>query len=152
MKVGGKGPSSEINITPLVDVVLVLLIIFMVISPMLTKHIPIEVPEESEAQPDTDTIKDQVILRLRASGEIVLNKDTVPLEGLDERIFDLMKGRAQKVIFFDAEDNVPYTNVVSVMDLCKSAGVETIGIVTVDLEAAESGGVQEGALPPAPSE
>jgi len=136
MAMGGKGPASEINITPLVDVVLVLLIIFMVITPLMIKQIPIEVPEDVEVE-DPEPVKDQLVLTLKENNDMLLNTDTVTLADLEERLWERLKTRPKsaKVVFLDAEDNVPYPNIVQVMDLMKSGGVETIGIVTVELQS-----------------
>ena len=85
MSVGGKGAQADINVTPLVDIVLVLLIIFMVITPMLTKQLPIEVPQKAELDEPPDVVKDQLFIRLFADGRIELNQKEVTLEGLEEK-------------------------------------------------------------------
>ena len=141
MQVGNKGPRADINVTPLVDVVLVLLIIFMVIAPMLDKVIPIQVPEEAEHEPEPqEKPNDQVIVRLEADGSIFVNKTAVQFEELDQKLWDVFRSRGEKVVFFDGHKEANYESVVQILDAMKSAGIKTIGIVTVDLPPIPSGG------------
>jgi len=132
MSVGGKGVQSDINVTPLVDIVLVLLIIFMVITPMLTKQLPIEVPQKAEIDEPPAESKDQLFIKLFDDGHIELNQNEVTLEELATSLDSKLAGRSSKdrVVFFDGEDEVPYGNAVIVMDTAKGAGAETIGMVT----------------------
>ncbi len=143
-KLGSKGPQADINVTPLVDIVLVLLIIFMVITPLLAKNIPIEVPQKAELEDPPDEIKDQVVMKLFADGHIEVNKETVALEDLPQLLTDLYDARAagDKVMFFEGEDDSLYGGAVALMDLAKGAGVETIGIMTPD---EDEGGADGGA-------
>ena len=128
--IGAKGPQSEINVTPLVDIVLVLLIIFMVITPLLAKNIPIEVPQKAELEEPPDEIKDQVVLKLFADGHIELNKQGVTAEALGPLIEETFSKRREKVMFFEGEDDAVYGNAVALMDMAKGAGVVTLGIMT----------------------
>ena len=129
-KLGSKGPQADINVTPLVDIVLVLLIIFMVITPLLAKNIPIEVPQKAEFEEPPDEIKDQVVLKLFSDGHIEVNKETVQLEEVEQLLSDLYIDRAEKVMFFEGEDDALHGGAVALMDMAKGAGVETIGIMT----------------------
>ena len=130
MSVGGKGPQSEINVTPLVDIVLVLLIIFMVITPLLSKQLPIEVPQKAEIEQPPEEVKEQLFIKLFDDGHIELNKVEVALDALGAEITAKLVGKTDKVVFFDGEDNVAYGNAVTVMDIAKGAGAETIGMIT----------------------
>lgn len=152
MSVGGKGVQADINVTPLVDIVLVLLIIFMVITPMLTKQLPIEVPQKAELDEPPDVVKDQLFIRLFADGHIELNQKEVTLEGLEENLTAKLSGRSSKdrVVFFDGEDDVAYGNAVIVMDIAKGSGAETIGMVTPREGALDGTPSIEGILPEAP--
>ncbi len=144
---GSGGPQADINVTPLVDIVLVLLIIFMVITPLLAKNLPIEVPQKAEIdEPEPDEIKDQVVLKLFTDGHIEVNKETVELAALETFLHDMYDTRASKVMFFEGEDDAPYGNAVHLMDIAKGAGVVTIGIMTPPDEPPE-GLLPEGALP-----
>lgn len=156
-QIGSKGPQSEINVTPLVDIVLVLLIIFMVITPLLAKNIPIEVPQKAELeQPEEEKTKDQVVLKLFADGHIELNKTPVTQAALAGLLEETFSKRREKVMFFEGEDDANYGNAVALMDLAKGAGVETVGIMTPAREP-EGGWPEEGMVPveggePAPAE
>ena len=129
-------PQSEINITPLVDIVLVLLIIFMVITPLLTKSLPIEVPQKAEMEMQEQLPKDQMVLKLFADGHVELNKQTLALEAVGTELEAAYKGRKEKVLFFEGEDDSVYGLAVHLMDLAKGAGVETIGMMTKSDESA----------------
>ena len=153
-KIGGTGgPQADINVTPLVDIVLVLLIIFMVITPLLAKNLPIEVPQKAELEEPPDEIKDQVVLKLFTDGHIEVNKETVELANVEDVLRDTFDGKADKVMFFEGEDEAPYGNAVHLMDLAKGAGVTTIGIMTPpdepEFDPLLEGGVplEGGALP-----
>ncbi|MEE2828285.1 MAG: biopolymer transporter ExbD [Myxococcota bacterium] len=154
-KVGGSGGAqSEINVTPLVDIVLVLLIIFMVITPLLAKNIPIEVPQKAEMEDPPEQIKDQLVLKIFADQHIELNTKPVELDAVAERVGEALEGRkaADKILFFEAEDDVPYGLAVAVLDLAKGAGVETLGMMTPDEETTGAEGLVPGdgtAAPPA---
>ena len=126
----GSGPQADINVTPLVDIVLVLLIIFMVITPLLAKNIPIEVPEKTELDEPPDEIKEQIVLKLFADGHAELNRNPVTAEELPARLKSKLAGRADKVMFFEGEDDSVYGFAVQLMDISRGAGGRTIGIMT----------------------
>ena len=153
MNVGGKGAQSEINVTPLVDIVLVLLIIFMVITPMLTKQLPIEVPQKAEIDEPPEESKDQLFIKLFEDGHIELNKTAVSPEELKTKLESQLAGRLEKerVVFFDGEDNSAYGNAVAVMDIAKGAGASTIGMVTPREEDLAAGSAVPGAEGAAPA-
>ncbi len=137
MHVGSKGPQADINVTPLVDIVLVLLIIFMVITPLLSKQLPIEVPQKAEIDEPPAETKDQLFIKLFEDGHVELNKTEVTLEELETKLIDSLAGKKlkERVVFFDGEDYAAYGNAVAVMDIAKGAGAETIGMITPkDLE------------------
>lgn len=159
MAAGGKGAQSDINVTPLVDIVLVLLIIFMVITPMLSKQLPIEVPQKAEIEKPPEEVKEQLFIKLFDDGHVELNKEELELDALASALESKLAGRSSKVVFFDGEDNAPYGNAVAVMDLAKGAGAETIGMVTpkdkpIDFTgsgaAGDEGAGDEGEAPAAP--
>jgi biopolymer transport protein TolR len=132
-KGGAGGIRSEINITPLVDVVLVLLIIFMVAVPLLQMGYPVQVPpkvQTREVQPDQS---DQIIVRLDAQGNAYINKLQVDKNDFPGRLRQALTGRSQKVIFFAADGELPYDTVATFMDICRNNGAENLGIVFDDL-------------------
>jgi biopolymer transport protein ExbD len=135
MQLGSSGVKSDINVTPFVDIVLVLLIIFMVVTPMLSRTLDLSVPPKSEAQPAEDVALDQLILTVQGpadSPKIFINQDEVVggVEALQDRIAELMKGRKDKVVFFQAANDLRYEYVVSVMDRIRGGGAEKIGLIT----------------------
>ncbi len=130
-KIGGSGgPQADINVTPLVDIVLVLLIIFMVITPLLAKNIPVEVPQKTELDEPPPEIQEQVVLKLFADGHVELNRKPVTAEELESRLRSKMAGRSERVMFFEGEDDAVYGFAVKLMDIARGAGVGTIGIMT----------------------
>jgi biopolymer transport protein ExbD len=127
---GAKGrPRADINITPLVDVVLVLLIIFMVMTPIMLKQLDVQVPEkvETEIVPQTS---DQVVLSISEAGAIQINQELVDREKLDQKVHELFDQRQEKTLFFDVDENANYGFTVEVMGACKAAGVKVLGITT----------------------
>ena len=127
---GGAGVRSDINITPLVDVVLVLLIIFMVMTPTLLKEMDVTVPEKTDVQVAQPSTTDQIVVGVNAANKIAINREPILESALIERIRELMASRADKLVFFDVDDDANYGDVMHVMDLCRGAGVKTLGIMT----------------------
>ena len=121
---------SDINITPLVDVVLVLLIIFMVITPLLQMGYDVKVPPKNINQPpNTPPPTDLIIVSLTPQNKYFLNKDEVTAQTLSLRLTEILKNRANKTIFFSGDDEANYGEVIKVMDLARTAGAKSIGIV-----------------------
>lgn len=129
MNVQSQGSMSEINVTPLVDILLVLIIIFMVITPILQKGFNTQVPPK--APPTTDPSKtNAIVLVIDASGNLSINRAPVSLADLGEKLGAIYATRADKVLFVDADDKTPYENVVKALDIARGPGhVETIGFV-----------------------
>jgi biopolymer transport protein TolR len=127
---GSGGVRSDINITPLVDVVLVLLIIFMVMTPTLLKELSLVVPEKSDVQVATPTTSDQVIVAVSKENKITVNQEPIEQAALADRIHDLMAARTDKLVFFDIDDEADYGEVVHVMDTVRGAGAKTLGMMT----------------------
>lgn len=127
---GHGGVQSDINITPLVDVVLVLLIIFMVMTPTLLKETDVTVPDKADVQMATPTTTDQVVVQVTATGKYVVNHEPIDNSQLATRIHELMAARAEKLVFFDPEDDAIYDDVIHGMDVCRGAGAKTLGIMT----------------------
>ncbi len=119
---------SDINVTPLVDVMLVLLVIFMVVTPLLKQQVPVELPLAQHSREAQET--SQVTLVAAADGTLVLNDQPVSAAALDGALHDLYVARADKTIFLEADRSLPYSRVVDLMDACRAAGVERIGVVT----------------------
>ncbi len=147
MQVGTKRPMGEINVTPLIDVVLVLLIIFMVLTPLAEKQMFMRVPEyEPNAQvvPPEMVPPDQTVLTVKTDGRVLLNRQDKTIDEAMAYLHDAYTNRMSKVLFFNAEDGVKYDLAVKVLDLAHQAGVNTIGMMTDAPQLAS-------AAPPAPA-
>ena len=135
---GGKRGKQRItpsmNVTPLVDVVLVLLIIFMVIAPMMVKQMAMHIPkrEEKAADPEdgADEPRTSIVLGVRADGSVWLNKERLASADLPARLRAVFAARTEKLLFFDADDDVPYGRAVEVLDLARGGGAEHIAVLT----------------------
>ena len=135
MQVGGGGSlRSDINVTPLVDVVLVLLIIFMVITPVVQMGYLVRVPPKAPANLPPSAVQDQIILRLQADKSVLINKDTVPLDQFPQRMREILHGNTSKMVFFQGSPDVDYETTISFLDLARSSGAKNIGII---VEAAQ---------------
>jgi biopolymer transport protein TolR len=126
----GGGVRSDINITPLVDVVLVLLIIFMVMTPTMLKEMNVTVPEKADVMNPTPTTTDQIVVGVNREGKLAVNREPIDASQLATRIHDLIATKADKLVFFDVDDDAVYEDVVHAMDSCRGAGAKTLGIMT----------------------
>jgi biopolymer transport protein TolR len=131
---GGGGVKSDINITPLVDVVLVLLIIFMVVTPILQMGYEVQVPPKVESAVPPPS-SDQVIVRMDLDGTTWINKMAIPRAEFPARLQEILKGRQTRVIFFAADGELPYDKVADFMDMCRHNGADNLGIVFEDMKA-----------------
>ena len=150
MGLGSKRPVTDINVTPLIDVVLVLLIIFMVLTPLAEKQKFIRVPEyqpELQPVPPDSVPPDQIVLTALANGRVLLNKQEMGVEDAMQRLHVAYDRRPSKVMFFNAEDKVKYDQAVRVLDAAHGAGVNTIGMMTDPPIT----GAEEDAAPTAPA-
>ena len=121
-----RGNLAEINVTPLVDVMLVLLIIFMVTAPMMTRGIDIDLPV---VQSGSDATENRITLAIDADRKVFLNQSPVHLHLLEERLAPLVQG-GEAFVFLRADSSVPYGYVMEVVDRVKRAGVVKLGLVT----------------------
>ena len=137
MSVGsGGGLKSEINVTPLVDVVLVLLIIFMVVIPILQMGYPVNTPPENKEATFVPPSADQLIVRMDRDGRAYLNKEEVQMQHFGARLKQVTANRGKKMLFFAADGELLYGEVAAFMDMVRNNGVENIGIVFDDIKPA----------------
>lgn len=135
---GGKrrgGTKPVMNVTPLVDVVLVLLIIFMVVTPLLTKQLWLNVPpkpEENSPPPPADVLP-PIVITLAKDGVTKVNSEPIAKDQLAARVLGMVNARPDKVVFFDAASDVPYGQALEVMDVVRGGGVETLAVLADEL-------------------
>ena len=138
---GGKkrGVTPEMNVTPLVDVVLVLLIIFMVITPLLSKHFWVHTPRQEKEEVEHDAAAEPdppLVLRVAADKAISVNGTPVGYEELPERLKRMFAARDDHILFFDAHDDAEYGYTVEVMDKAREGGAVTIATLSTGLTSA----------------
>lgn len=154
MALGSKTPMTDINVTPLIDVVLVMLIIFMVLTPLAEKQMYMRVPEYEP--PDTQVVPpdavppDQIVLTALKNGRVLLNKTEMSVEDAMAKLKPVYEGHLSKVLFFNAQDGTRYEFAVTVLDAAHKAGVNTIGMMTDPPMVVESTEGYPPGAPPAP--
>ena len=133
MQVGGSGTMrSDINVTPLVDVVLVLLIIFMVITPVVQMGYLVRVPPKAPANIPPSAIQDQIVLRLYAGDRVFINKEEMTSSQFPTRIREVLRGNSSKMVFFSGGRDVDYETTMKFLDLARASGAKNIGIIVED--------------------
>ncbi len=139
-------PNSDINITPLVDVVLVLLIIFMVVTPLLEKDIDVRVPDTEELQNPEEVPQDQLVVSIAKTGKISINAEQVSEADYVEKLTRLVAGkpRGEKLVFFTADDGANYGKLVTLLDGARQAGAETLGMATQKVEGVNDDPASQG--------
>lgn len=124
-------PVSDINVTPMVDIMLVLLIIFMVITPMLQKGVSVDMAKATNPREMREADQDDaVVVAVSRDGKIYLGSDQLLVERLSERIQDLLAAKVDKTVYVKSDRRAKYGGVVDVVDTVRSAGVDTLGLLT----------------------
>jgi biopolymer transport protein TolR len=132
MDVGGAkgGLKADINVTPLVDVMLVLLIIMMVVAPMLNQGVPLTLPEAENANPKPDT-SDQTVVSVDSSGYYYVNAvGPVPKDDVAKRLQDIFEQKGQKIVFLKGDTDAPYGAIMDMMDALRKAQIDTVALIT----------------------
>ena len=134
MEVTTKGQTSDINITPYIDILLVLIIIFMVIQPITQYDLEARVPQKAPDElPENVIVKsDAIVVSIDTQGGLRINQDPVNLNQLGQRLFDIYSARANKNLFIQGDENLPFGDVVRVIDIAKGSGVGDIGLLTTE--------------------
>lgn len=131
----GSGPTHEINVTPMIDVLLVLLIIFMITLPLSRRAFEVNVPPEQRQQQQQQQQSSQIVLELRADGSYAINNQPYALSQLDAALHQIFDPRPAKLLFIKTAPNRKYRDVVEAMDIATGAGVQVIGFTPPDKPA-----------------
>jgi len=128
---------SEINVTPFVDVMLVLLIIFMVSAPMMVQGVDVSLPKATSKPLPTDT--EHLIVTVDKDSKVFINEASIPLDGLKEKLSKILENRSDRTVYFRADKTVAYGAAMQVLAEIRAAGVEKLGMVTEPPDDAEKG-------------
>jgi biopolymer transport protein TolR len=137
---GGKGGlKADINVTPLVDVMLVLLIIMMLIAPMLQKGVDVKLPLAANTTDKPET-QDQTVVAIDASKQIFLNGIRIREDDLRTQIEVVMENQKEKIVLIKGDEDAPYSSIMATMDRLREANIENIGLITEKKTGSSSGG------------
>ena len=132
---GGGGLTNEINVTPMIDVLLVLLIIFMMVVPMARKAIDIQLPDPNPGVAPANAVSQQIVLEVLPNGAFAVNKEPLNKDNLTKRLKEIYDPRPDKLIFIKGDPTVKYQDVIFAMDMARQAGVKVIGVPPKDKSA-----------------
>jgi biopolymer transport protein ExbD len=141
IQIGGSkgGAMAEMNVVPLIDILLVLLIIFMVITPLTPRGLDALVPQPnpSPQQPQQDLLAKTIVVQVESGGGLKINQETTTWENLGARLEEIFKQRAEKVAFVKGADSVQFAEVARAIDIMRGSGIDKVGLITAKIEAGE---------------
>jgi biopolymer transport protein TolR len=129
---GNTGLSNDINVTPMIDVLLVLLIIFIMAVPLMRKAIDLQLPDPTPQPNTVQTPPDQIVLQVLPNSQFKINSEAVTKDNLSKRLKEIFEPRPDKIIFVKGDPKVKYQDVIFAMDQSRGAGVKVIGIPPKD--------------------
>jgi biopolymer transport protein TolR len=133
---GGKGAVANINMTPMIDVLLVLIIIFMVITPLTPKGLEALVPQPAPPnQPQNDADQRTVVVTVNKDRSMLINNEATDMAKLGPRLEEIFKTRAERVIFVKGDPDLEFQDVAKVIDIAKGVGIDKVGLMTPQMEA-----------------
>ena len=138
MALGGSGgPKADINMTPMIDVLLVLIIIFMVITPLTPKGLEALVPQPAPPNQKSDADQRTVVIEIRKDKSMMINTEATDENRLGPRLEEIFKTRAERVVFVKGDPDLEFQVVAKVIDIAKGVGIDKVGLMTPQMEAGQ---------------